>query len=424
MVNLFNLKLNTMPNMSSTAKRKADERDSPLKTQPVSKMIHADTNVISKFETEVKKGDNTELNTGIQKLKESGLEYLTAFCKLHKVDMKGNTITEIVTNMLKEEIVNDHIQIRLGDESAEKEYLWKKVKEFKSAKLEEVLERKMELINVMDPTETQPTNENLKEQIEDLKTVIKNMKEATKNDLDNLNERTKGLEKNKLWQALTNEENTLIVDKIDLGAAKDEKAAYLIGEAARTALNKLADTSYDTDSTRKSESMTLKELSENEYMKIKRMIDGADITPLAREVKAHKPRPGDVAGAAHEGILTCSLSLILKSKTEKELMRSFAKKAAFSVKDQTPKLLIAQKRDVDQYFRDLPDTDQWWIKVDIIKGRETDAPRFRVGRKGDNRKWENKWFLDITEPSIWGRLSQEQRKEHLLKATGATIIGD
>ena len=409
--------------MSSTAKRKVDERDSPLKTQPVSKMMHADNIVIAKFETEVNKGDNTELSTGIQKLKESGLEYLTAFGSLHKLDMKGTTITEIVTNMLKEDLVNEHIQIRLGDEQAEKEYLWKKVKEYKSAKLEEVLERKMELMNVEDPTNTSTTDENLKEQIEALKTVIRNMKEATKNDLENLNERTKNLEKNKLWQALTNEENTLIVDKIDLGAAKDEKVSYLIGEIARTALNKLADTSYDTDSSKKIESLTLKEVSENEYMKIKRMIDGADITPLAREVKVHKPRTGEVAGA-EQGILTCSLSLILKSKTEKELMRNFAKKAAFSVKDQTPKLLIAQKKDVDQYFRDLPDTDNWWIKVDIIKGRETDAPRFRVGRKGDGRKWENKWFLDITEPCIWGRLSKEQRKEHILKATGATTIGD
>ena len=409
--------------MSTPAKRKLDDRDSPLKTQPVSKMMHADNNVIAKFETEVKKGDNTELSTGIQKLKESGLEYLTAFGSLHKLDMKGTTITEIVTNMLKEELVNEHIQIRLGDELAEKEYLWKKVKEFKSAKLEEVLERKMELMNVEDPTDTTTTDENLKEQIEALKTVIRNMKEATKNDLENLNERTKNLEKNKLWQALTNEENTLIVDKIDLGAAKDEKVSYLIGEIARTALNKLADTSYDTDSSKKIESLTLKEVSENEYLKIKRMIDGADITPLAREVKVHKPRTGEVA-EAEQGILTCSLSLILKSKTEKELMRNFAKKAAFSVKDQTPKLLIAQKKDVDQYFRDLPDTDNWWIKVDIIKGRETDAPRFRVGRKGDGRKWENKWFLDITEPCIWGRLSKEQRKEHILKATGATTIGD
>ena len=33
------------------------------------------------------------------------------------------------------------------------------------------------------------------------------MKEATKKDVGNLNERTKGLEKNKFWQALTNEEN-------------------------------------------------------------------------------------------------------------------------------------------------------------------------------------------------------------------------
>ena len=59
--------------------------------------------------------------------------------------MKGDTIKDIITNMLTDQVVNDHIQIRLGDETADKEYLWKKVKEFKSAKLEEVLERQMNL---------------------------------------------------------------------------------------------------------------------------------------------------------------------------------------------------------------------------------------------------------------------------------------
>ena len=50
-----------MPYMSTPAKRKLDDRDSPLKTQPVSKMMHADNNVIAKFETQIKKGDNTHL---------------------------------------------------------------------------------------------------------------------------------------------------------------------------------------------------------------------------------------------------------------------------------------------------------------------------------------------------------------------------
>ena len=51
------------------------------------------------------------------------------------------------------------------------------------------------------------------------------------------------------------------------------------------------------------------------------------------------------------------------------LMRKFAKKADFSVKDQTPKLWIQQKKDVDSYFGDMPDSDKWWVKVDILKGR-------------------------------------------------------
>ena len=76
--------------------------------------------------------------------------------------------------------------------------------------------------------------------MEELKTVIKNVKDASIRDLGNINDRTKGLEKNKIWQALTNEENTIIVDKLDLSASREDKAAYLIGEHARDALKKMA----------------------------------------------------------------------------------------------------------------------------------------------------------------------------------------
>ena len=61
--------------------------------------------------------------------------------------------------------------------------------------------------------------------------------------------------------------------------------------------------------------------------------------------------------------------------------------------------------------------------MDIIKGRKTDTPRFRVGRKGDGTKWENKWFIDIEDPSIWERHTDKQKKEHLEKETQATTIG-
>ena len=44
-------------------------------------------------------------------------------------------------------------------------------------------------------------------------------------------------------------------------------------------------------------------------------------------------------------------------------------------------------------------------------------------RKGNGTKWENKWFIDIKDPSIWGRLTAEQKKEHLEKETQATTIG-
>ena len=61
--------------------------------------------------------------------------------------------------------------------------------------------------------------------------------------------------------------------------------------------------------------------------------------------------------------------------------------------------------------------------MDVLKGRETDTPKFRVGRKSEGNKWENKWHIEIKDPSIWGRLTAEQKKEHLEKETQAMTIG-
>ena len=99
--------------MSDTNKRKVSAAESPLQSKTVSKMRLMDQGEITKFENELAAEDNTELKEGIQKLTESGLEYLTDFCKLHKVDIRGASISDIITNMLKDSVVNDHIQIRL-----------------------------------------------------------------------------------------------------------------------------------------------------------------------------------------------------------------------------------------------------------------------------------------------------------------------
>ena len=49
-------------------------------------------------------------------------------------------------------------------------------------------------------------------------------------DLAIVNERTTELEKNKIWESITVEDNTIIVDRLDLSAARDDKAGYLIGD--------------------------------------------------------------------------------------------------------------------------------------------------------------------------------------------------
>ena len=70
----------------------------------------------------------------------------------------------------------------------------------------------------------------------------------------------------------------------------------------------------------------------------------------------------------------------------------------------------------------MSDIKDWWIKVDVLNWRKIDVPRFRVGRKKMGGRWENRWHIDIRVPSIWGRLSETQKKEHLENETLATSI--
>ena len=63
------------------------------------------------------------------------------------------------------------------------------------------------------------------------------------------------------------------------------------------------------------------------------------------------------------------------------------------MKDTVSKLFIPQKKDVDKYFRDMKEINLYWIKVDIVKGRETDVPKFRVVRKKGDGKLEKKWHF-------------------------------
>ena len=88
-------------------------------------------------------------------------------------------------------------------------------------------------------------------------------------------------------------------------------------------------------------------------------------------------------------------------------MRTFAKKAGSTVKDQIPKIFIQQKKDVAQFFRNMEEIKEWWIKVDVVEGRETDVPKFRVGRKKKEGRWKNGWHIEIRDPCIWGRLRRK-----------------
>ena len=113
---------------------------------------------ILKFQQDIEYKDNPEIEECIPKLTESVVDYLKGFCQLNKTIVSGETISDIVTALIQESLVEEHIQIRFGSDQEEKNYLLKEVKAYKSAKLEEIIETKSELVNVGYPTEDTKLN--------------------------------------------------------------------------------------------------------------------------------------------------------------------------------------------------------------------------------------------------------------------------
>ena len=78
---------------------------------------------INKFKQDMGKKDNPEIEESIAKLMEIGLDYLKGFCLLNKTAVRGETISKIITVLINELLMNEHIKIRLGSELGEKNYL-------------------------------------------------------------------------------------------------------------------------------------------------------------------------------------------------------------------------------------------------------------------------------------------------------------
>ena len=138
--------------------KRKKSKDSPLTSKTVSKIKLMSQPEILKFQQDIESEDNPEIEECILKLTESGVDYLKGFCQLNKAIVRGETISDIVTALIQESLVDEHIQIRFCSDQEEKNYLLKEVNAYKSAKLEEIIETKSELVNVGYPTEDTKLN--------------------------------------------------------------------------------------------------------------------------------------------------------------------------------------------------------------------------------------------------------------------------
>ena len=88
----------------------------------------------------------------------------------------------------------------------------------------------------------------------------------------------------------------------------------IIGEHARDELIRLAGVNYKAECDMQVKDMRVKELSDNVYLKVKGIIEGAYIIPLAREVKVNRSREGEAAGPLDVKLTNAHLSLQLRGR--------------------------------------------------------------------------------------------------------------
>jgi hypothetical protein len=97
------------------------------------------------------------------------------------------------------------------------------------------------------------------------------------------------------------------------------------------------------------------------------------------------------------------------------------------VRDSTPKKVNEQKAMIQSALKELNSFkhEGIWIRSDLVNVREGGEPSFLVKTK-DSRNPDNKWTVvgnvPVRDPSIWGNLSVDIKKEHVYAETNVPMI--
>ena len=400
MINLFAFLVSCVvpPGVTPGVKRKDA---SPLERLNVKKTRAMEMTEIN--EILQKKPIQKEINT----LGKFSVDTLREFFEHHGVEVTFADVIGLMRELLKEGLIDEEMCITKED-GTKTEMLSEVVANFKTAKLEEQFEMKlqMEVVNPVEISKDDLANQaKAAENITILTEAVNRLQVGVSTDLKTLRGKVKISEDERVVNALMASREELLVSGVNLDGVQS-KNGFELGVTCRTILRE-AIKNHLKDELSKPIS-NAGDIAGNTGLEILTLYDASDVRALGKE-------PRIIQGMKSLPIMITATSVRAKEKLKDSIMTIPGLKA----RDSIPKAYQTQRTDIQNAVKTVTKfkADAVWIRVDLMAVRTDVKPTFKVSTKNSaehNGKWERVGVVIIREPGMYGRLTPESRTENIL----------
>ena len=392
-------------------KRTADEAITPIKE--VTKRLKEGTDELTNLEV-TERLESKIIKDQVVRIESYKMTLIEEFCVMYNLNVQGGSAKEIISDLMRKGYTDKDLTMTVNNESI---LLSDEIASFQRGKLEGIFQGRSTVAEI---TALSIDEDDLKDKDkvgEILTSTVANQAaiiSAVTNDLNKVMKRLSVNEAGRVVSMLLASKLEAIVLGINLDNST-AKNGYEIGVECKKLLRAMA---VKKDSTSLNQTCN-KAMDIVDNVGIQRVgcLDRAEVRAMGREAKLDVRR----------NYKTIAVVLKFASEEEKKIVMDLLKDPSLVVRDSTPKKVNEQKAMIQSALKELDSFkhEGIWIRSDLVNVREGGEPSFLVKTK-DSRNPDNKWTVvgnvPVRDPSIWGNLSVDIKKEHVYAETNVPMI--
>ena len=353
--------------------------------------------------------DKPPIKKEIAKLERFKFETLREFADLHGIEIKNAaTVRGLLKELLLSGFINEDICLTREDDTTTN-MLSDEVEAYKNAKLEEAFNMRLRMDDiqpmVIDPTklnDVTKTGENFK----DVSTKLNEMHAGVQKDLQDLRDKAKSSEVERVINTLLASSRELMVNGVDLSGAKYNNG-FELGTACKEKLLSMLTDHYKNDLNKQIN--VAADLVGNVGISVLNLFNASEVRALGKA-----PKTGS------NGLM--SLPVMIKTGTEKDkdtLREAISSIGGLRARDSIPKSYQRQRTAIQETIKSIEKykSETTWVRVDLLGIRRDADPKFKVAVKKSaemNPNWNTIGTVAIREPGVWGRISQDEVRDNIL----------